>query len=146
MSQQEKQFHSGVTGRMGGSSDNRETYIRQLVSQRTNHLTSFLYLCSHLLVYFKNLSSDESIIFILEHTLSKCVKLLEHLSDLHEPLINQISSGTSSGTSTRLDSNCFICVCVHGFPVCIPSFCKRGETQKSKHWLLRKLLQKKNLC
>src|SRR5882724_4057521 len=32
---------------------NRETYIMLLVSQRKNHLTSFIYLCSCLLVYFK---------------------------------------------------------------------------------------------
>src|SRR5882724_3004380 len=135
MSQWEKQCHSDVTGRTGGSSDNRETYIRQLVSQRTNHLTSFLYLHSHLLVYFKNPSLNESIIVILEYTLLKHVKLIECLSDPHKPLINQISSGTSSGASTRPDSNCFICVCVHGFPICIPSSCKRGETQNSKHQL-----------
>jgi len=32
---------------------NREMYIMPLVSQRKNHLNSFLYLCSRLLVYFK---------------------------------------------------------------------------------------------
>src|SRR5882724_11774868 len=95
---------------------------------------------------FQNPSSDESIIVTLECTLLRCVKLLDCLSDPRRPLINRISSGTSSGASTRLDDNCFICIHVHGFPVCVPSFCKKGKTQKSKHQVLRKLLWKKNVC
>ena len=95
---------------------------------------------------FQSLSFDESVIVTLEYNLSRQVKLFDHLSDPHGPLINQISSETCSGTSQGLDDSCFICVCVHELPICIPSFCKKGKTQNSKHWLLRKLLRKKNLC
>ena len=91
---------------------------------------------------FQNPSLDKSIIVTMQYTLMRCVKILDCLSDPHGPLINQIFSGTSSGTSTGLDNNCFICIHVNGFPICIPSFCKKGKTQKSKHQLLRKLLQK----
>jgi len=35
---------------------------------------------------------------------------------------------------------------IHGFPVCIPSFCKKGKPHKPKHQLLRKLLWRWNLC
>jgi len=95
---------------------------------------------------FQSSSSDESIIVTLEHNLSRGVKLFDHLSDPHGPLINRISSGTCSGRSAGLDDSCFICVHVHRFPICIPSFCKKGTTQNNKHRLLRKLLWKKNLC
>src|SRR5882724_9691745 len=73
---------------------------------------SYLFSISTLMSFglFQNLSSDESIIVTLEYTLSKHVKLLDCLSDLHGPLINQLSSGTSLGTSTGPDDNCFICV------------------------------------
>src|SRR5882724_8126121 len=60
---------------------------------------------------FQNLSSNESIIVTLEYTLLKCVKLLDHLSDLHGPLINWISSGTSLGESTGPDNNYYLHLC-----------------------------------
>src|SRR5882724_1503184 len=55
---------------------------------------SYLFSISMLMSFglFQNLSLDESIIDTLEYTLSKCVKLLDCLLDLHEPLINWISS------------------------------------------------------
>src|SRR5882724_6599190 len=87
----------------------------------------------------RNWSLDESITVTLEYMPSNCIKLLNHLSDLQEPLINQISSEISSGTSSGLVDSCFICVHVHGFPVCIPSFCKKGKPLKNKRQLL-------NLC
>src|SRR5882724_2833019 len=91
---------------------------------------------------FQNPSLDKSIIVTLEYTVLKCVKLLDHLSDLHEPLINWISSGSSPPASSGPVDNCFICVCVHSFPVCVPSFCKKGKTLKTKHWFLQKLRRK----
>src|SRR5882724_2214527 len=78
----------------------------------------------------QNPSSDDSIIVTLEYTISKCVKLLDHLTDLHEPLINWISSGSSPAASSGLVDNCFICVCVHSFPICVPSFLKRERHLK----------------
>ena len=89
---------------------------------------------------------DESIIVTLEYTSSNNVNIFNHLSDPQEPLINQISSKISSDTSSGLVDGCFIFICMHGFPVCIPSFCKQGKPLKHKHQLLRKLLWRWNLC
>src|SRR5882724_5843936 len=127
---------------MGGGSDNREMYIRLLVSQKTNHLTSFLKSMLTSLVFYKTHPWTKVSIITLEYTVSKHVKLLDCLSDPYEPLINQISSGSSPATSSGPVDNCFICICVHGFPICVPSFCKKGKTLKTKHWLLWKLWQK----
>src|SRR5882724_3471014 len=91
------------------------------------------------LVFYKTHPWMKLSIITLEYTISKCVKLLDHLSDPHEPLINWISSGSSPAASSGLVDNCFICVCVHSFPVCVPSFCKKGKTLKTKHQLLQKL-------
>src|SRR5882724_3415784 len=114
-------------------------YIRPIVSpKRSSYLSSISTLMSFGLL--QNLSLDKSIIVTLEYTPSKCVKLLDCLSDPQEPLINWISSEISSGTSSGPVDNCFICVHVHGFPVCVPSFCKKGKPLKTKHQLLRKLL------
>src|SRR5882724_3294105 len=107
-------------------------YIRLLVSQnKSSYLSSLSMLTSFGLL--QNLSLDESIIVTLEYMPSKCVKLLDHLSDPQEPLIYQISSKIPSGTLSGLVDSCFICICVHGFPVCIPSFCKKGKPLKTKH-------------
>jgi len=77
--------------------------------------------------------------FILEHTSSDRVKLIDRLSDPHTSLFNQITSPEPSTVSSELVDKCFICVRVHGFPVCIPSFCKKGRNLKNKNRLLRKL-------
>jgi len=94
------------------------------------------------LVFYETCPQMKVSLITLEYTISKCVRLLDHLSDLHEPLINWISSGSSPATSSRLVDNCFICICVHSFPICVPSFCKKGKTLKTKHQLLWKLWQK----
>jgi len=148
MFQWERGCHLGVTEWSSGSDNrgpHRETYIRPLVSPKSSsYLSSISMLMSFDLL--QNLSSDESITVTLEYTPSTHVKLLDHLSDPQEPLINRISSEISSGISSRPVSSCFICIHVHGFPVCVPSFCKKGKPLKTKHWLLRKLLQRLNLC
>ena len=98
------------------------------------------------LVFYETHPPTKVSIIILEYTISKHVKLLDCLSDPHKPLINQISSGSSPAASSGPVDNCFICVRVHSFPICVPSFCKKGKTLKTKHQLLRKLRQKWNLC
>src|SRR5882724_4574934 len=92
------------------------------------------------LVFYKSLSPDGSILVILEYTSSIHVKILDHLSDPQESLINCISSEIASDVSSQLVDSCFICICIHGFPMCTPSFCKKGKLLKLKHWLLRKQL------
>src|SRR5882724_6422961 len=97
-------------------------YIRLLVSQnKLSYLSSLSMLTSFGLL--QNLSLDESIIVTLEYMPLKGVKLLDCLSDLQEPLIYWIFSEIPSGTSSIPVDSCFICIHVHGFPVCIPSFC-----------------------
>src|SRR5882724_7720748 len=96
MFQLEMGCHSGVT-RCSGGSDNRgegphrETYTRLLVSPKEIILLLF-YIYAHIFGLLQNLSMDESIIVILEYTSSNHFKLLDHLSELQEPLINWISS------------------------------------------------------
>ena len=111
-----------------GATQGLNIYLTACIS-KNNHLTSPLSLCS-CLWSFKNPSLDKSIIIILEYTSSNHVKLLDHLSDPLEPLINCISSGISSGASSQLVNSYFICIHVHGFSICIPSFCKKGESLK----------------
>jgi len=65
--------------------------IRSLVSPKIIILPLF-YLYAHVFGLLQNLAPDECIIVILEYTSSNHVKLLDHLSDLLEHLINHISS------------------------------------------------------
>ena len=104
-----------------------KTYIRQLVSQRK---PSYLFSISTLMSFGLFLKTHlwTSIIVTLEYTVSKHVKLFDSLLDLNEHLVNQMSS---SPASSRPGNNCFICVRVHGFPICVPSFCKKGKTLKT---------------
>jgi len=134
--------HLGVTGRTGGGSDNRENVYKAACISKTRHLTSFLKSTLMSLVFYETHPQMKVLIIILEYTISKCVKLLDCLSDPHKPLINRISSGSSPAASSGPVDNCFICVHVHGFPICVPSFCKKGKTLKTKHWLLQKPRQK----
>src|SRR5882724_5929087 len=103
-----------------------KTYIRPLVSPKRIILPLF-YLNAHIFGILQNPSLDESIIVILEYTSSNHVKLLDHLSDPQRPLINWISLEISSATSSRLVDSCFICIHMHGFPVCVPTFCNKGK-------------------
>jgi len=123
----------------------RENVYKTACISKKNHLTA-LYIYTHIFGLLQNPSWDESIIVMLEYTSSNHVKLLDCLSDPQEPLINWISSDISSDTSPGPVDSCFICIHMHRFPVCIPSFCEKGKPLKPKHWLLRKLLQRWNLC
>ena len=79
--------HSSVTGRTGGGSDNREMYIRSLVSQRKpSYLFSIPTLTSFGL--FLKICLRTSIIVTLEYTVLTCVKLFDHLLDPNEPLLS----------------------------------------------------------
>src|SRR5882724_98110 len=118
MSQWETGCHMGVT-RWSGGSDNkgpqRETYISPLVSPNKSSYLSFISTLTSF-GFLQNPSLDESIIVIMEYTSSNCSNLLDHLSDLQEPLINWISSEISSDASSRPVNSCFIYICIHGFP------------------------------
>jgi len=125
--------HLGVTRQSGGP--NTGVPLRDNIYKTAcicKKGLSYLFSISTLMSFglFQSPSSDKSIIVTLEYTLLRHVKLLDRLSDPHGPLINWISSGTSSGTSTGPEDNCFICVCVHGFPICIP-FARREKHKRA---------------
>src|SRR5882724_10495629 len=56
-----------------------------------------------------------------EHT-----KLLDHLSDPSSQLIHHISHPPKEDVSAKVVTSCFICIQVHRFASCIPTFCKKG--------------------
>src|SRR5882724_6295297 len=56
-----------------------------------------------------------------EHT-----KLLDHLSEPSSRLIHRVSHPPEEDVSAEVVTVCFICVRVHGFASCIPTFCKKG--------------------
>src|SRR5882724_6158192 len=55
-----------------------------------------------------------------EHT-----KLLDHLSEPSSQLIHCISHPLKEDVSAEVLNSCFICVQVHGFASCVPTFCKK---------------------
>src|SRR5882724_910388 len=56
-----------------------------------------------------------------EHT-----KLLDCLSEPSSRLIYRISYPPEEDISAKVVTACFICVQVHGFSSCMPTFCKKG--------------------
>jgi len=103
------------------------------------------YLYTHIFGLLWKLSPDESISIILEYTSSNHVKLLDCLSDLLEPLINQVSSEVSWDAppwpvDTWLSASMSMVFCLYSF------FCKKGKSLKPKHCLLRKQLQRWRPC
>src|SRR5882724_6519046 len=55
-----------------------------------------------------------------EHT-----KLLDHLSEPSSRLIHCVSHPPEEDESAEVVTACFICVRVHGFASCVPTFCKK---------------------
>src|SRR5882724_11911315 len=56
-----------------------------------------------------------------EHT-----KLLDRLSEPSSQLIHHISHPPEEDVSAEVVTACFICILVHGFASCVPTFCKKG--------------------
>src|SRR5882724_7175509 len=54
------------------------------------------------------------------------IKLLDRLSESSSWLIHRISHPPEEDVSAEVVTACFICVWVHGFASCIPTFCKKG--------------------
>ena len=133
--------HLGVTGQ-SGSSDKlgvpfRESIYKTACISKINLILLLFYIYAHIFGNLQKTVPRQSIIVTLEYMPSKCVKLLYCLSDPQEPHINWISSEISSGTLSGPLNSCFICIHMHEFLVCIPSFCKKGKPLKPKHQLLR---------
>src|SRR5882724_4046308 len=55
-----------------------------------------------------------------------CTKLLDHLSEHTSRLIHCISHPPKEDRSAKVVTSCFICIRVHSFASCIPTFCKKG--------------------
>src|SRR5882724_7173508 len=53
-------------------------------------------------------------------------KLLDCLSEPSSRLIHRVSHPPKEEISAEVVTACFICVRVHGFASCIPTFCKKG--------------------
>src|SRR5882724_5400055 len=56
----------------------------------------------------------------------ECTKLLDRLSEPSSWLIHRVSHPPKEDTSAKVVTACFICVRVHGFASCVPTFCKKG--------------------
>src|SRR5882724_11250524 len=72
-----------------------------------------------------------------EHT-----KLLDCLSEPSSRLIHRISHPPEEDVLAKVLTACFICVWVHGFASCVPTFCKKGLSVIST---AKKLLRSKLL-
>src|SRR5882724_6800384 len=55
----------------------------------------------------------------------ECTKLLDHLSEPSSQLIHCISHSPKEDILAEVVTLCFICIRVHSFASCIPTFCKR---------------------
>src|SRR5882724_2671374 len=56
----------------------------------------------------------------------ECTKLLDHLSEPSSRLIHRVSHPPKEDVSAKVFTACFICIQVHSFASCIPTFCKKG--------------------
>ena len=93
------------------------------------------------------LSSSDGKAVILETTSSKHVKLIDRISDPpaspsdqilpEKPSASPSEPTVSQTTPSGPNNTCFICVRVHGFPTCIPIFCKKDKSIKPNQWLPR---------
>src|SRR5882724_11756982 len=69
-------------------------------------------------------------IFILDSTTCNTkehIKLVDRLSDPSDRLIHQISHPSKEQISGKPNLACFICIRVHSFLACNPSFCKKNS-------------------
>ena len=74
---------------------------------------------------------------ILEPLSQNHLKLIDRLSDPPVPLIYRISPASPPSPSSKpgkttlppseLANWCFICIRIHGFPECVPTFCKKAK-------------------
>src|SRR5882724_7250209 len=84
-----------------------------------NH-SSALKIFSHLLSSLYMAVIMESLIPISE----ECTKLLDCLSEPSSQLIHCIPHPLKEDILAKVFTLCFICVCIHGFASCVPTFCK----------------------
>src|SRR5882724_7922079 len=73
-----------------------------------------------------SLSFTDVILASLTPITEERTKLLDCLSEPSSQLIHRISHLPKEDVSAKVVTACFICIQVHGFASCIPTFCKKG--------------------
>src|SRR5882724_2801456 len=73
-----------------------------------------------------SLSFTEVILASLTPITEECTKLLDRLSEPSSLLIHRISHPPDEEVSAKVVTACFICIQVHGFANCVPTFWKKG--------------------
>src|SRR5882724_7122827 len=73
-----------------------------------------------------SLSFTEVILASLTPITEECTKLLDHLSEPSSRLIHHVSHPPEEYVLAKVVTVCFICIWVHGFASCVPTFCKKG--------------------
>src|SRR6266481_4304674 len=111
-----------------------------------------LYLYNHILEPF--VSGRKLPPFILEPSSPDHVKLIEHLTnpkhqDNKAPSkatltsVSKPTNGPSASpdppSSPRPVNKCFICIQVHGYITCVPSFCKKDKTHRCRQRVPKRL-------
>src|SRR5882724_1781832 len=102
------------------------------------NLESFAKKSIHQLLRFSyhltSLSFTKVILASLTPITEEHTRLLDHLSEPSSQLIHPPKEDISAKVVTA----CFICIWVHGFASCIPTFCKKGlsviSTSKKPSW------------
>src|SRR5882724_3221019 len=72
------------------------------------------------------LSLTEVILASLTLITEEHTKLLDHISEPSSRLIHRISHPPEGDISAKVVTACFICIWVHSFASCMPTFCKKG--------------------
>src|SRR6266481_4259919 len=129
----------GATGTKGKRVDNKGATQGNYVYKRMACISyNIIYLYSFCYAHISELFSLAGKPFsILEPSSQSCIKLIDWLLDLPVPLIDCISPARPPTPSSELAKTplppsepadrCFICIRVHGFPKCIPTFCKKAN-------------------
>src|SRR6266481_2836798 len=129
----------GATGTKGEKVDNKGTTQGNYVYKRMDCISNnIIYLYSFCYTHISELFSPAGKPFsILEPLSQNHLKLIDRLLDPPVPLIYHISPtspptlsskpGKTTSPPSEPANQCFICICVHGFPECVPTFCKKAK-------------------
>ena len=124
-----------------------------LVSLREYHLTTSTFTTTSWSLF---VSGRKLPPFILEPSSPDHIRLIERLTDPKhqdnktpsEETLTLVSKPTNSPSASPNPppspgpvNNCFICVRVHGYITCVPSFCKKDKTHR-RRWRVPKRLPK----
>src|SRR5882724_9774661 len=72
-----------------------------------------------------SLSSTKVILASSTPITEERTKLLDRLSEPSSRLIHRVSHPPEESVSAEVITACFICIRVHGFASCVPTFCKK---------------------